>query len=214
MRSKVESNMRESAQIAPRVRYTLLLLVVVVSQLLVTVMSVLATESSTTDTAHASQSTTYLAHSAASSDPLSAYALGESVFPSFLKITLALIAVIAGIYLTLALLKKTMGRKISGGGRASAIQVIETCYLAPKRSISLVRIGSRGALLSVSDDTIATLLELSAEETSEIVGMTSVDSKAPDFRQTLHKAKKKIIDLGSYAMKHRERSQVEQMGMK
>jgi flagellar biogenesis protein FliO len=143
-------------------------------------------------------------------DALAGYMAGESVFPGFMKITLALMAVIAGIYLTLTLLKKAMGRKVSSGGRGSAIQVIETCYLAPKRSISLVRIGSRGALLSVSDNSIATLLELNPEETREIVEMVNTGADAPDFRQTLSKARQKIIDLGSYAMRHRERSQAEQ----
>jgi flagellar biogenesis protein FliO len=145
---------------------------------------------------------------ASSKDPLAGYMAGESIFPSFFKIIMALIAVIAGIYLTLTLLKKAMGRKVSSGNRTNAIEVIETCYLAPKRSISLVRIGSRGALLSVSDNTIATLMELSSDETSEIVEMVESGGSAPDFRKTLSKAKQKIIDLGSYAKKHRDDSQV------
>ncbi len=154
-----------------------------------------------------------------SKDPLAGYMAGESIFPSFFKIIMALVAVIIGIYLTLTLLKKAMGRKVSSGNRTNAIEIIETCYLAPKRSISLVRIGSRGALLSVSDNTIATLLELSSDETSEIVEMVDLGASAPDFRKTLSKAKQKIIDLGSYAKKHRGDSQVstartESMGVK
>ncbi len=168
-------------------------------------------ESSQTKTTDVSP---YGTKTTASGNPLSGYVAGESVFPSFLKITLALIAVIAGIYLTLTLLKKVMGRKISSGGSANAIQIIETCYLAPKRSISLVRIGSRGALLSVADNTIETLMELSPDETNDILEKLSSQSDTPDFRKTLSIAKQKIIDLSSYALKNREESRVEQVSVK
>lgn len=163
-----------------------------------------ADSATTADSAKTSVSSAYLMHTNAASganDALAGYMSHESMFPSFLKITLALIAVIIGIYLTLALLKKAMGRKVSGGARGNALEVIETCYLAPKRSVTLVRVGKRAALLSVADSTIATLLELDADETREIVEATGSQSAGPDFRHSLQRAKQKIVDLGSYAMK-------------
>ncbi len=170
-------------------------------------VSALADVTGATDSAKTSASGAYLTHvnatNAANSanDALAGYMSHESMFPSFLKITLALIAVIVGIYATLALLKKAMGRRVSSGARGNALEVIETCYLAPKRSVTLVRVGKRAALLSVADSTIATLLELNADETREIVEATGSQSAGPDFRHSLQRAKQKIVDLGSYAMK-------------
>jgi len=166
------------------------------------------------------QSGGYLTHTSATADTrdahdaLAGYMAHENMFPSFLKITLALIAVIVGIYVTLALLKKAMGRKVSSGARGNALEVIETCYLAPKRSVTLVRVGKRAALLSVADSSISTLLELNADETEEILTTVASQVAGPDFRHSLQKAKQKIVDLGSYALKRRQDEQVESASLK
>lgn len=132
--------------------------------------------------------------------------LSEGLFPSMAKIVLVLIAVIIAIYATLALLKKLMGRRVAGGGSADVIEVIETCYLAPKQSLSLVRIGERSALVGVTDSGIHPVMELSAEETATLMGNSGNNVAKVNFRETLGKAKQKIIDLGGYSAKIRSNS--------
>lgn len=131
--------------------------------------------------------------------------LTDGMLPSLVNVILVLIGVIAAIYLTLLFLKKIMGKRAASGGRNAVIEIIETCYLAPKQSISLVRIGARGALLGVTERGISPLVELSGDEIEEALakreGKAEPFNLQLSFKDALGKAKRKVTDLGAYSSK-------------
>ena len=121
--------------------------------------------------------------------------LGESLLPSFGKVGLILGIVIVAIYLTLTVLKKMMGCKVSAGNAGSALELVETCYLSPKKSLSFVRIGNKSALLSVTETSISSVMELDKDETSEALSMIKKETTGVSFTESLSKATRKIVDL-------------------
>ncbi|MBN4076253.1 flagellar biosynthetic protein FliO [Gemmatimonas aurantiaca] len=130
--------------------------------------------------------------------------LGESLLPSFGKVGLILVLVIGGIYLTLTVLKKMMGRKVSSGSEGSVLELIETCYLSPKKSLSYVRIGNKSALLAVTETSISSVMELDSGETSEALAMIKKQSSGISFTESLSKATRKIVDLRTKRAERRQ----------
>lgn len=122
-----------------------------------------------------------------------------SLFPSVSKVLGGLLLTLVGIYLTVALLRRMMGRRRVSGRKDSTIELVETCYLAPKQSISLVRVGKRGALLAVTETGITTLLELTPEEIAEARQNFASDTSAPNFMQSLTKARAKLSSISPLA---------------
>ncbi len=131
--------------------------------------------------------------------------LADGLFPSVTKVIFILLGVIAAIYFTLSFLKKIMGRRAASGGRGDVIEVIETCYLAPKQSISLVRIGERGVLLGITEKSINSLVELPAEEILATQKLSLSKNGSLSFKDALGKARQKIVDLGSYGSKFKRK---------
>ncbi|MCH7877875.1 MAG: flagellar biosynthetic protein FliO [candidate division Zixibacteria bacterium] len=131
--------------------------------------------------------------------------LTEGLFPSMTKVIFVLLGVIIAIYFTLSIVKKGMGRRATGGGRGDVIEIIETCYLAPKQSICLVRIGGRGALLGVTEKSINSLVELSAEEILAAQKAELSKDGSLSFKDALGKARRKIVDLGNYRTKFKRK---------
>lgn len=131
--------------------------------------------------------------------------LADGLFPSVAKVIFVLLGVIVAIYLTLSFLKKVMGRRATSGGRGDVIEVIETCYLAPKQSISLVRIGERGVLLGITEKGINSLIELPAEEILTTQKQIRMKDGSLTFKDALGKARQKIVDLGSYGVKFKRK---------
>lgn len=136
--------------------------------------------------------------------------LTDGLFPSMTKVILVLLGVIVAIYFTLSIVKKVMGRRATGGGRGDVIEVIETCYLAPKQSITLVRIGERGALLGVTEKGINPLIELTSEEMLATEEQRHAKNSPIRFKDALGKARQKIVDLGNYGakLKRKDRSAI------
>ncbi len=89
--------------------------------------------------------------------------LTESVLPSLTRIALTLCVVVAIIYLTVFLLKKLSGSRAGGTGRNKTVQVIEQTYLAPKKSVCLLKLADRAVLVGITDTSINLLTEFDWE---------------------------------------------------
>jgi flagellar biosynthetic protein FliO len=89
--------------------------------------------------------------------------LTESVVPSLTRIALTLCVVVAIIYLTVFLLKKLSGSRAGGTGRGRMVQVIEQTYLAPKKSVCLLKLADRAVLVGITDTGINLLTEFDWE---------------------------------------------------
>ena len=121
----------------------------------------------------------------------------SGIAPSLGKVALALVLVIGAIYLTLYLLKRGMGRRISRGTRGDLIQVIETTYLAPKRSLSVVRVGDKGALIAMSETSINLLMEIDNLEEKLKVRTSKSREEETGFVSALKRAKGQLTALMS-----------------
>ncbi len=124
--------------------------------------------------------------------------LATSVVPSLMKIISALVIVLIAIYLSIYLLKKTMGKKFSGNRKLDSLEVIETTFVAPKKTISLVRIGNKSVLVGVTEQNISMLTELTTDETDEILSVEQVESTQihqNSFKEFLSVASNKVKEF-------------------
>ncbi len=83
-----------------------------------------------------------------------------------IRLLLSLVLIIGLIYLSLFLLKKSsFGLKKNRGG--DLIQVLERCYISPKKGIFIVKIGSKTLALGVTEAQINLLLEINFDSNSK-----------------------------------------------
>lgn len=121
--------------------------------------------------------------------------LGQTVVPSLLKMASALIVVVFCIYGSVFLLKKGFGRKLSHNRRNSTLELLETTYIGPKKSISLVRVGDRSVLVGVTDNQISVLTELDAEATKAVLVCDGEEAQPTKFKDLLTTATQKIREF-------------------
>jgi flagellar biosynthetic protein FliO len=115
----------------------------------------------------------------------------ESLTMSMAKLMGALFVVVVGIYGFLYLLRRMMGSKLSANRNSRLIEVLETTFVAQKKSVSLVRFGDRAVLLGITDGNMTPLAELSAEETVKILAESTMEKSAPGFKNILQDARGK-----------------------
>ena len=124
----------------------------------------------------------------------------ESAYGSIFKMIAALVLVIACIYGALYLLGRLMGKR---GGKAAAgrnLEVLESTYVGPKKSVSLLRVGDRSVLVGVTDTGISMLTELSEQETASLLAAQDAPAEDP-FGKFLKSAYGKVTQL---RVKHKE----------
>ena len=85
--------------------------------------------------------------------------LTESVLPSLTRIAVSLCVIVAIIYLTVFLLKKLSNSHI-GGRKGTAIQIVEQTYLAPKKSVCLLKLADRAVLVGITENSMNLLTEM------------------------------------------------------
>jgi len=120
----------------------------------------------------------------------------ESVALSLAKLLGALILVVAGIYGFLYLLRKMMGQKLSANRNHKLLEVLETTYVAQKKTVSLVRFSDRAVLIGIAESGINVLAELNPEETARVLSeFSSVKSPSAGFTGALKDAKAKLMSL-------------------
>jgi len=120
-----------------------------------------------------------------------------SMIIPLIKLIGALMLVVAGIYGFIYLLKKMMGQKFSSNKNDNLIEVLETSYIAQKKSISLVRFVDRAVLVGVCDAGITVLAELKPDETTKIMADYAVNKPASGFKNILKDARKSITSLNA-----------------
>jgi len=113
--------------------------------------------------------------------------LTESVVPSLTRIAVTLGIVVAIIYLTVFLLKKLSGNRVGGAGRGKTVQVIEQTYLAPKKSVCLLKLADRAVLVGITDANITLLSEFDWDSLPGDV-MSKVNRTPGGFQGVLNEA--------------------------
>jgi flagellar protein FliO/FliZ len=82
----------------------------------------------------------------------------ETVLPSMTRIGLSLMVIVIIIYLAVFALRKFSGNSM-GGKKGKTVQIIEQTYLAPKKSVFLLKLADRAVLVGVTDTNINMLTE-------------------------------------------------------
>ena len=120
----------------------------------------------------------------------------SDVTGAIVKMVSALVIVIAVVYLGLYLLKKTMGKKYAGSSQG-ALEVLQTAYVGPHKSLSLVRVADRSVLVGVTESQISAITELTAEETERICGAveSATAEKTDSFARLLSMAGDKLKSI-------------------
>ena len=136
----------------------------------------------------------------AEENPITAPDAGSMIMP-FIKLIGALLLVVAGIYGFIYLLKRMMGGKFSGNRKDNLIEVLETSYIAQKKSISLVRFADRAVLVGVGDTGINVLAELNTDETARILASYAVEKPISGFKGILKDARKSFTSLNMRKVK-------------
>jgi len=126
---------------------------------------------------------------------LAQMASSASPVPSLMKIGAALAVVVICIYVGLWLLKKVMGRKYSGGGQGGHLEVLESMYVAPKKSVSLIRVGDRTVLIGVTDGGVNMLTEFDEADSAPFIAPVEASPTPTQFAGLLKTATDKIKDF-------------------
>lgn len=90
--------------------------------------------------------------------------LSGMVLPSLTRIALSLMAIIGIIYGSVFLLRKLTGHRLGSGGHKGAIQLVEKTFLAPKKSVCLLKLADRAVLIGVTETNINLLTEFDWSE--------------------------------------------------
>ncbi len=91
----------------------------------------------------------------------------EEILPTLSRIGVSLLVIVVIIYATVFLLKKLSGNKIGGAGKNKTVTVIEQTYIAPKKSVCLLKIADRAVLVGITDTNINMLTECEWEDLPE-----------------------------------------------
>ncbi|PWB68686.1 flagellar biosynthetic protein FliO [candidate division GN15 bacterium] len=134
---------------------------------------------------------------AASATPVYEPMTGKSeAAASLIKMLVALAVVIVCIYVGIFLLKKLMAKRHTGHGGNSLLEVIETAYIDPKKSLSLVRVADKSVLIGVTDNQISMLTELDSQHTQTVIQQTSQQRSDDGFMSMLRSASDKFRGQG------------------
>ncbi|MBU8934919.1 MAG: flagellar biosynthetic protein FliO [candidate division Zixibacteria bacterium] len=115
--------------------------------------------------------------------------LTNSALPSLLRMVSALVIVIACIYGGIFLLRRLMGQRHGRQGQSNILEVLETTSVAPKKTVSLIRVAGKSVLVGITETGMSVLTELSPEETAAILDpVEDLSSPQPDFANTLGNA--------------------------
>lgn len=128
-----------------------------------------------------------------SATPIGKYT--SQVMPSMFKLGGALILVIACIYGGLFLLKKTMGKKYSTNKSNNNLEIIETTHIAPKKTLTLVRVADKAVLVGTTENNMSVLTELDETKTAELLAQMDIETEQDNFKDIISIASNKLKNL-------------------
>ncbi|MFT5366689.1 MAG: flagellar biosynthetic protein FliO [Candidatus Latescibacterota bacterium] len=108
------------------------------------------------------------------------------------RMVLSLGVVLLLIWAAVHVLQRISGRSVKPGGTQSHIQVLDRTYLAPKKAVYVLKIGSRSLAVGVTDNHITTLAELDTEETNLAYPTSLPSNGTPSFANLLKDVRTRI----------------------
>ena len=142
------------------------------------------------------ENTAVQTETAATTNTGSPTAFYSSAAPSLLKLVSALVLVVVCIYVGVYLLRKLMGKKYSGNRQNTILEVLETTYVAPKKSVSLLRVADKAVLVGTSENQISVLTELDPDQTREVLASIEPAAESENFSSLFKSASDKLKEIG------------------
>lgn len=115
---------------------------------------------------------------------------GTSSYSAVLKMISALVIVIACIYFSMIFIRKGLGKKFSSNQESNILEVLETTYLSPKKTVSLLRVAGKSVLIGITETQISVLAELGEEETAKLTANIApqlVSGESSNFKNIMEK---------------------------
>jgi flagellar biogenesis protein FliO len=94
-------------------------------------------------------------------------------------------------------LKKLMAKRHTGRSGNSLLEVIETAYIDPKKSLSLVRVADKSVLIGITDNQISVLTELDQQHTQTVIQQSLQQRPEDGFMAMLRSASDKFRRQGT-----------------
>jgi flagellar biogenesis protein FliO len=119
----------------------------------------------------------------------------DSQLPPMFKLGSALVIVLISIYGGIFLLKKMMGRKYSGNRQHELLEILETTFVAPKKSVTLLRVADKSVLIGTTETNISVLTELDSAKTKEILAQIQSEPVGESFTGMFKSAAERIREM-------------------
>ena len=94
-------------------------------------------------------------------------------------------------------MSKRNGRKIANGN----LEIIETIHIAPRKSITLLRIGEKSVLVGTTENNMSLLSEQDELETSKLLVETEPQVATVNFGEMLSSAVSKVKEVAQKSRK-------------
>lgn len=116
-------------------------------------------------------------------------------FGSIVRMLGALLVVVVLLYASVYLLKRFMAGRLKTG-RVGMLSIVETVHLGPKLSLSLVKVGSRGVLVGVTEHGMSALTEISESELATVEKEKAAGAQS-GFAEAMKSAADKLRDFSA-----------------
>ena len=120
---------------------------------------------------------------------------GMSVLPSLIRIISALVIVVVCIYGGIYLLKKLMSKRNGRSAAYGNLEVIETIHIAPRKSVTLLRVGEKSVLVGTTENNMSLLSEQDEIETGKLLEQTEQEAPTISFGEMLNTAVAKVKEV-------------------
>ncbi len=173
-----------------------LTIVIIVLAALIGVLAINTDRASAVKADNSVETTAVQAETGAAVDTAPPTSFYTSAAPSLLKLISALVVVVVCIYVGVYLLRRLMGKKYSGNRQNNILEILETTYVAPKKSVSLLRVANKAVLVGTTENQISVLTELDPDQTREVLAAIKPEVEAESFGNVFKTATDKLKEFG------------------
>ncbi|MEE8404362.1 MAG: flagellar biosynthetic protein FliO [candidate division Zixibacteria bacterium] len=126
---------------------------------------------------------------------------GLSVLPSLIRIISALVIVVVCIYVGIFLLKKLMSRRHGRRTINGNLEIIETIHIAPRKSVTLIRVGEKSILVGTTEGSMSLLCEQDEIETGKLLVEPGPEAPTLGFGEMLSAAVARVKEVAQKSKK-------------
>ena len=128
------------------------------------------------------------ADSVSASTPLTPEFSGQMA-PTLFKLAMALLLIVALIYVSIIMLKKLSYGKMGKQGMSGTIEVVDRHHLSPKKQLCLIKIENKHFLVGVTDQAVNLVADVSDQEFKKRDAVAKPEYQGFSFKRFFSEAK-------------------------